>query len=233
MLPKLGGQNSAFWKEANTMKSWADFTGILPYASDLSGIYQPLLRWKSRIFGNRFDKFRSALYPKLAEQARTSQSGPLQVPLDPVTGAELATDTGPQALSISDLKPIAVVSEGQPHLEPTIDCGIARLLQRDICKNPSRDWRCLITPESMTTMLERLKTIVAKPNELQNFPEIADYVQSFTRGIGSSDQTLVMQSLFNKEARVSSFLLFLSRHKPTQLNDLFFTATQAENPPAA
>ena len=204
------------------MKSWADFTGILPYASEVCGIYQPLLRWKSRIFGNRSDKLRSALDSKLAEQARTSQSGPLQVPIDPV-----------QPLSISDLKPVTVVGDGQPHLEPTIDCGIARLLQRDIGKNPSRDWRCLITPESMTSMLEQLKTIIAKTNELQNFPEIADYVQSFTRGIDSSDQTLVLQSLFNKEARVSSFLLFLSRHNPTQLNDLFFTATQADNPPAA
>ncbi len=205
------------------MKSWADFKVIMPYANDLFGVYQPLLRWKSRIFGNRFDKFRNAIFPNLAGQARWSQRAPLQAQLDRVTSTELATDTGPQALSISDLKPVAVVSQAQPDLEPTIDCGIARLLQRDIGKNPSRDWRCRITPESMTTLLEQLKTIVAKPTELQNFPEIAEYVQRFTQGIAISDQALAMQSLFNKEARVSSFLLFLSRHKPSQLNDLFFT----------
>ena len=175
---------------------------------------------------HRFDKFRDAILPYLAGQARSSQRAPLQVQLDRVTSTELATNTGHQALSISDLKPIVIVSEVQPPLPPDIDCGIARLLQRDIGSDLAPDWKRLITTESMTALLERLKIIVAKSTELQNFPDIADYVQSFTRGIATSDQALVMQSLFNKEARVSSFLLFLSRHKPSQLNDLFFTAAR-------
>lgn len=215
------------------MKSRADFTGIMPYTKNFFGIYQSLLRWKARIFGNRFDKFRNALYLKLAEQARTPLPASLQVPLDRVTDAELAADTGGQLLNIADLQPVAVVREVRPHLVPTIDCGIARLLQRDIGSNPPRDWRRLITTESMMTRLEQLKTIVAKPTELQNFPDIADYVQTFTHAIGTSDQTLLVQSLFDKEARVSGFLIFLARHKPTQLNELFFTAPQADNPPAA
>ena len=215
------------------MKSPADFKGIMPYASELFGIYQPLGRWKFRIIGNLFDKFRNALYSNLAGQAQSSQGAPLQGQLDRVTGAELATDTGPQAPSISDPKPVAFVSEMQPPLAPDIDCGIARLLQRDIGSNPPRDWTCLITTASMKTRLEQLKTIVAKPAELQNFPDIADYVQSFTQANGTSDQTLLMQSLFDKEACISSYLTFLARHKPTQLNELFFTAPQADNRPAA
>ena len=216
------------------MKSWTDFKVILPNANEFFGIYQPLLCWKSRIIGNRFDKFRNAFSRNFADQARSSQRAPSQVQLDRVTDAEPATDTGSQALPISDdLKPDFSVSAVQPQLAPTIDCGIARLLQRDIGSNPPRDWRSLITTESMTTRLEKLKTIVAKPTELQKFPDIADYVKSFTHAIGISDHTLLVQSLFDKEARVSSFLLFLSRHKPTQLNDLFFTAPQADNCPAA
>ena len=215
------------------MKSTADFTGIMPSTNDYFGICQPLLRWKSRIFGNRFDRFRNAVCPNPAEQARTPQPTPLQVPLDPVTGAQLTTDSGPQAPGISDLEPVAGVSEVQLHLEPTIDCGITRLLLRDIGSNPPRDWRPVITTESMTALLEQLKTIVAKPNELQNFPDIADYLQGFTHGIGTSDQALAMQSLFNKETRISGYLLFLARHKPSQLNDLFFTAPQADDRPAA
>ena len=73
------------WKEANAMKSWADFKVIMPYANDLFGVYQPLLRWKSLIIGNRFDKFRNAIFPNLAGQARSSQRAPLQVQLDRVT----------------------------------------------------------------------------------------------------------------------------------------------------
>lgn len=215
------------------MKTWASLTGVLPYATAIFKIYQPLFRWKSRIIGDRFDKFFNAHDPTPAEQVRTAQREPLPGQSDLVARPELATDTGGQALSIRDLEPITVVSEVEPHLAPTIDCGIARLLQRDIGSNPPRDWGRLITNESMAMLLEKLNTIVAKPNELQKFPDIADYVQSFTRGIDSSDPSLTMQSLLNKEARVSNFLLFLSRHKPTQLDDLFFTVPHMDNPPAA
>ena len=215
------------------MKSWADFKSILPYASDLFGVYQPLLRWKSRVIDNRFEKFRNGRYPNLAEQARSSQRAPLQGQLERPSSAELATDTERQAASISDPKQVAFVSEAQPPLAPDIDCGIARLLQRDIGSNPPGDWRRLITTESMTMRLEKFKTIVTQPAELQNFPDIAAYVQSFTDAIGGSDQTLLVPALFEKEARISSYLIFLARHKPTQLNELFFTAPQAENHPAS
>jgi len=216
-------------KKTNAMKSPADFKGIVPFASEMLGIYQPLRRWKFRIIGNRFEKFRNALNPKLAEQARSSQRAPLQGQLDRHTGADLAADTGRQAPTISDPKPMAFISEAQPPLAPDIDCGIARLLQRDLGSNPPRDWGCLITTASMTARLEMLKAIVAKPDELQNFPEIADYVQSFGQAIGSSDQKLVVKSLLEKEARIAGFLLFLARHKPSQLNEIFITAPQADN----
>ena len=215
------------------MKSWTDFKVILPNTNEFLGIYQPLICWKSRIIGNRFEKLRKALSGNFADQARSSQRAPSQVQLDRVTHAEPATDSGSQVLPISDPKADVSVSAMQPQLAPTIDCGVARLLQRDIGSHPPRDWRSLITTESMTTRLEKLKTIVAKPTELRNFPDIADYVQSFTHGIATNDHTLLVQSLLDKEARVSSFLLFLSRHQPSQLNELFFTAPQADNCPAA
>ena len=218
------------------MKSWTDFKVILPTTNEFIGIYQPLLGWKSRIIGNHFDKFRIALFRNLVDRARSSQREPAQVQLDRVTHAETASDSGDQALPISDLMPGVFGCALQPQLAPTIDCGVARLLQRDIGSNPPRDWRSVITTESMTTRLEKLKIIVAKPRELQKFPDIADYVQSFTRANDandSSDRTLIIKSLLDKEARIASFLLFLSRHQPTQLNDLFFPAPQADNCPAA
>ncbi len=214
------------------MKAPADVKGIMPNTSDLFGVYQPLLRWKSRIIGNRFDKFRNALSRNLAEQARPSQRAPLQVNLDRTTRG-LATDNERQSPSIGNLKPVAIVSDVQPRLPSSIDCGIARLLRRDIGSNAPRDWKRLITTESMAILLERLKIIVAKPTELQYFPDIADYVQSFTHANRSSDQTLLVQSLLDKETRISNYLTFLARHKPTQLDDLFFTVPQMDDPPAA
>ena len=213
------------------MKAPADVKGITPNTSDLFGVYQPLLRWKSRIIGNRFDKFRNALSRNVAEQARPSQRAPLQVDLDRTTRG-LATDNGRPSPNIGNLKPVAIVSDVQPRLPSSIDCGIARLLRRDIGSNAPRDWKRLITTESMAVLLEKLKIIVAKPSELQYFPDIADYVQSFTHANRSSDQTVLVQSLLDKETRISNYLTFLARHKPTQLDDLFFTV-QMDNPPAA
>jgi hypothetical protein len=120
------------------MKSWVDYKSILYYASGFFGVYQPLLRWKSRVIDNRFENVRNGRYSNLAEQARSSQRAPLRGQLERQSSAELATDTGRQAPSISDLNPVAFVSETQPPLPPTIDCGIARLLQREIGSNPPR-----------------------------------------------------------------------------------------------
>jgi hypothetical protein len=209
------------------MKSWDDYKGILPYASELFGIYQPLLGWKSRITGKRFDKFRNTMYRNLAQQALSAQRAPLQVQLDRVTRAELAA-SGHTTLSISNLKPVIFSSEVQPHLAPTIDTGISRLLQRDIGNKPPEDWKRLITTDSMTKLLEKLKAIISKPAELQNYPDIAEYIQSFTTTLGASDQTTLVQSLFDKEARVSGYLIFLAQHSPAQLSDLFFIAPKAD-----
>lgn len=214
------------------MKSPSDFKAIMPYACDLFGIYQLLRRWKFRMVANFFENFRNARYPEFAEQTPSSQRVPLPWRLDRQTCAESAAEGERQAPTISNPKPMAILSEVHPPLPREIDCGIARLLQRDIANNPPRDWSRLITTASMATRLEQLKAIVAKPDEWQNFPDIADYVQSFTQVIGTGDQTLLGQSLFEKEARIAGFLLFLARHKPSQLNEIFFTASLSANRPA-
>jgi len=210
------------------MKSWTDFKVD---TNELFEIYQPLVSWKSRIIGNRFDKFRNALFGNFVD--RSSQRARSEVQLNRGTYAEPATDKENQAVPIRDLMPDVSASALQPQLAATIDCGVARLLQRDIGSNPPRDWRSVITTASMTIRLDKLKTIVAKPRELQNFPDIAAYVQTFTHAIDSNDRTVIVKSLLDKEARIASFLLFLSRHQPTQLNELFFTAPQADSNSAA
>jgi len=217
-----------FGKDGIAMKSHADFTGVMPYSNGFFGIYQPLLNWKARIFGNRFDSSRSARIGAPVEQAQTAEAVSQRAPLNGPTAAGSAIDGDCQALANSEPEFVAGSNGAQPRLDPSIDCGIARLLQRDIGNNPPRDWSRLITPELMTKRLEQLETIVARANELPKFPDIAEYVQKFAQAIGSSDQSLVIQSLLNKEARVSSFLLFVSRHKPTQLNELFFTEPQVD-----
>lgn len=51
------------------MKTFDDYKGILPYASELFGIYQPLLGWRSNIILKRYERARSAHYDRMAARA--------------------------------------------------------------------------------------------------------------------------------------------------------------------
>jgi hypothetical protein len=51
------------------MASFDEFKGILPYASELFGIYQPLLGWRSHRTAERYQRFRVSLYNELAARA--------------------------------------------------------------------------------------------------------------------------------------------------------------------
>src|SRR5260370_37645 len=130
------------------MKSWNDYKGILPYASELFGIYQPLLGWKSRLTGKRFDRFRKLLYRNIAEQALTTLRAPVTVRLDRAVNASAV---GRLPVRIDNLKPIAFYTDWQPYISPTIDSGVARLMQPDLGDTPPKDWKRIVTTEGMTS----------------------------------------------------------------------------------
>src|SRR5258708_18024238 len=56
-----------------------NFKGILPYASELFGVYQPLLGWKSLRTTQRYERFRTSLYNELAARALVNASAPVEV----------------------------------------------------------------------------------------------------------------------------------------------------------
>jgi hypothetical protein len=73
--------NTAGKKKGITMKTFDDYKGILPYSSELFGIYQPLLGWKSRIILERYERVRSSLYNELAARSLVSARAPVQIQL--------------------------------------------------------------------------------------------------------------------------------------------------------
>ncbi len=54
------------------MKNLKDYKGILPYASELFGVYQPLLGWRSAIIKDRYNRFQSKLYSEIAQPVLTA-----------------------------------------------------------------------------------------------------------------------------------------------------------------
>src|SRR5947199_7797207 len=90
-------------------------------------------------------------------------------------------------------------------------------MQADLGDTPPKDWKRIVTTEGMTSLLDKVKTIVTTPGELQSYPALADYLETFTAAIGVRDQAEVLQAFFDKEARVTGYVIFLAQHTPNQL----------------
>ena len=52
------------------------FKGTLPYASELFGIYQPLLGWKSKITAERYDDGVAKLYDAVGNRFLKAAAAP-------------------------------------------------------------------------------------------------------------------------------------------------------------
>ena len=60
-----------------------DYISVLPYDSELFGIYQPLIGWKSKRIKKRFDKGLQSDKHYLLEQLKTQFAGLAEDPLRP------------------------------------------------------------------------------------------------------------------------------------------------------
>ena len=119
------------------MKSFDDYKGILPYASELFGIYQPLLGWKSRIIRKRYERIRSSLYNELAARALIGARSPVQVQARDVR-ATPRVGTAKLSFKVSQLAPLDLNRTLEPHVAATIDSGIARMILSDLGTQPPR-----------------------------------------------------------------------------------------------
>ena len=89
-----------------TIKDLKDYIGILPYASELFGVYQPLIGWKSKLIKERYDKSRTNVYDNVVSRLGKLRS-PVTVDLvnDKDQGADMMTIRG-QKMKIQHLAPL-------------------------------------------------------------------------------------------------------------------------------
>jgi hypothetical protein len=203
------------------MSSFDAFKGILPYASEVFGIYQPLLGWKSRRIAKRYERFRASLYNELAARVLVNSRAPVEVQL---RDARTSTDTSRAAevaFSVSKLVPLDLDLASTPRLSTTIDSGVARLIAGELGTQAPLDWTRVITTDRMGELLEKFQGIVSG-GELTKYPDLADYVEQFSKSYARTDTQSLLQELFGRESKIAGYLLFLAKHTPSSLGPLFF-----------
>src|SRR5262245_40897682 len=99
----------------------ADYKGILPYASELFGIYQPLLGWKSRIVTERYQRFRSSLYKELTARTLASAASAVKVRVNDAPSNLLPGAFGASPFVVENLSPLDLSVASAPHVSTLID----------------------------------------------------------------------------------------------------------------
>lgn len=203
------------------MKDLSAYIGTLPYASELFGIYQPLLGWKSKLTERRFDLLRQRAYFAIAEKVLNRVRAPITVQVVDGHDAHAARFANAQ-FKVDNLKPINLERISRSFLSPSIESGVSLLLREGMGNEPPNNWRDIITLDKMTGLLEALQKILTTPEQLARHPQIASYVDSFLASLGQQDRSLLLRALFDKESRIAGYLIFLAQYAPSQLTSLFF-----------
>jgi hypothetical protein len=204
------------------MASLNDYKGTLPYASELFGIYQPLLGWRSQIIQRRYDRFRSSLYTEMAGRVLVGSAAPVLVRMTD-GGNVLSHGVGALSFDVSNLKPVDFTQSFEPYVSSSIDSCVTRMIVKDLGPVPPTDWRSIISLDRMEVLLNQLKDLLSHPDQLQQRPDLKDYVDGFvgTYDPRTGSQT-IFQDLFAKECKVSGYLVFLSQHAASNLTALFY-----------
>jgi len=203
------------------MSSFDDFKGILPYASEVFGIYQPLLGWKSKRIAQRYEKYRTSLYNELAARALANARAPVEVKLSAGAVGTAIAGAAASTITVTQLEPLDLELALAPRISSTIDSGIARLLAAELGNKAPDDWTTVVTTDHVNELLKKFQSIVTG-GELAKFPDLQTYVEAFTKAYAGSDAQTIVQELFARESKVAGYLLYLTKNTPSSLGPLFF-----------
>jgi hypothetical protein len=201
------------------MSSTDRFKGTLPYASELFGIYQPLLGWKSKITTERYENSLVKSYDVVGNKFLTAAASPVQVHVRDFRGVERRA-----AFEVENLEPVRLPDDAQrPRVAASIQSGIAQLIAEDVGNRPPDDWEGVVTYDRVSERLQELQRILQNPDELERHPAVKTYVETFVAELGGErDPERALTAFFDKESRIAGYLVFLAQHSPSALNQLFF-----------
>ncbi|MEW6731705.1 MAG: hypothetical protein AB1489_10290 [Acidobacteriota bacterium] len=207
-----------------------DFTkyvGILPYASEILGVYQPLLGWKSKLTIDRMNREQDTVFRSLTDRALARVPANVGVEVKENDDDYLeATVTG---LSVPDVINTHVV----PRVAAEIDSLNARLTLKKLSadKVPTdADWKTIFAKADLEKQLVFIQEYAwpklesrAVPSSHPDDPDLNAYIDAFPKVVGDEDETsVVLKALLDREVAISAYLYWLSLNKPSVLEALFF-----------
>jgi hypothetical protein len=198
------------------------FKGSLPYASELFGIYQPLLGWKSKMTEDRLARDHDAVIRSLSERAVAR------------TRSDVLVRSGPTGLDVTELEIRDVVlTRSLPRVAREIDSIVARKAAQElpVDRQPTTaEWASMFERERLREELHRSKQFVEKfvdsptPVFPKFPPDLLAYVAQIVERERSHDRGSpeIMKAILDREVSVSSYLQWLAEHTPEVLNILFY-----------
>ncbi len=207
------------------MQTFEGYEGTLPYASEVFGIYQPLLGWKSALIQKRYDAFRRRFQDQLALRAMLSVRAPVEVSRIASSTDSIAPLAG--MFEVEALKPANLEVRFERRMAPAIDSGIARMIASGLDEDPPADWTRIVNDDAVAGLLERLKATLGDPERLRQDPLLSRYVEDFQRAMKEERVTDPLALLFEVESKVAGYLLLLATADAAALTPLFYAVPRA------
>lgn len=201
------------------MKTLDDYKGTFPYASELFGVYQPLIGWRSQRTKDRYDKYRSDLYDRVVERAMTSYKTPVEVDVAAMSGKKTVPFLASGSVKVRKLEPLSFSHGTLPHVTQRLDSAVARLVFRQVSEDGSTEWAELLTKRNVKALLRQVEEIALNADQLEDNPDIADYVNRFLSNPKyAEDPKTAFQKLFEREAVIAGYLVLMAEENPAGLD---------------
>jgi hypothetical protein len=201
------------------------FEGALPYASELLGVYQPLLGWKSRLTEGRFGSSEESLFRGLSQHALSRFRSDVTVQVSP---GSIMVDP----LQLVEGSYAAYASRVAIEIESIIALTVALGLPLDRMPDAA-EWTAIVSRDRLSRELYRVRDYVEllfmRPVLDGIHPSIVTYMRKTVAAIRRRDRDpsveQMAKELIDREISIASYLEWLSVRRPDVLSTLFYRNT--------
>ena len=197
-----------------------DYTSVLPYASEIFGVYQPLIGWKSKRQLDRIEQGRAVERPGLLDR--------LGRHLAPVEGIDFNVDC---AITNNRLLPADFAG---PRLMAQESIVLAELASRlaELGRPPDRDgWRELLDPRRLEDLLTEKVLRPASEESISNCRNMPDRTRHLPAARAESQKAI--RARIDKETVVAGALLKLAEAGRADVLEQIFYAKAGTEPKVA
>lgn len=182
--------------------NWNDFVETLPYASELFGVYQPLLGWRSKRISRRVARAREAGLYTATKRGLGQVRG---------AGGDLADATVPR-----------LVDPPRQAVSPMIDSCVARYIAAKIDEKRAPDWKQLLSDQSLS------RTLQSCAGDIRAYlggdrPGVSPVVLPYLDRVAGKPRAQAPNpaALYAHEKKIAGYLHWLGENHPGALGGYF------------